>query len=179
MSIILITGMPGAGKEEFLKVAQDYGYKVVRMGDVVREWAEKNDIKKKDKSVGEFAQEEREEHHMGIWAERTLDWIETDKVIIDGLRSKDELNVFKEEIEKQLIKIAIHASPETRFERLKARDREDAPKSLEEFNKRDDRELSWGLGEVIAKADHMIVNESDLQEFQKKVRDLIEDIERC
>jgi hypothetical protein len=35
--VICLTGMPGCGKEEFVRVAQDLSLPIVRMGDVVRE----------------------------------------------------------------------------------------------------------------------------------------------
>ena len=37
MRIILVAGMPGAGKEELLTVARGMGLPFVRMGDLVRE----------------------------------------------------------------------------------------------------------------------------------------------
>ncbi len=37
MKILVVAGMPGAGKEELLNVARSMGYNFVRMGDVVRE----------------------------------------------------------------------------------------------------------------------------------------------
>ncbi len=37
MRLVVVTGMPGAGKEELLNVAVSLGFPFVRMGDVVRE----------------------------------------------------------------------------------------------------------------------------------------------
>ena len=37
MKILVVAGMPGAGKEELLKVAQSMGYSFLRMGDIVRD----------------------------------------------------------------------------------------------------------------------------------------------
>jgi len=175
MATILLTGMPGAGKEEFLNVAREEGYDVIRMGDVVREHAEKKDISFEDSSLGSFAHDEREKHHEGIWADRTLCDITEDKTIIDGVRSTAEVSIFKSELGDLHI-VAIHASPKTRFERLKERGREDAPESWSEFNDRDNRELNWGLSRVISRADHMIINESSLKDFYSKVRDLLKEL---
>ena len=36
MRILLIAGMPGAGKEELLNVARSMGVPFLRMGDIVR-----------------------------------------------------------------------------------------------------------------------------------------------
>lgn len=177
MTIILLTGMPGCGKEEFLRIAEGSGYDIVRMGDVVRERAEQNGISMTDKGVGTFADRERKDHHYGIWAERTVDRLGEEKTVIDGVRSPEEVETFKEEIEKGLFIVAIHASPETRYERLKKRAREDSPETKEEFDERDERELNWGLGDVIARADKMVVNEGSLQRFQEEVEELFEGLD--
>ena len=163
MTTILLTGMPGCGKEEFLKVALSHGFTVVRMGDVVREHAPAN-----DGSIGEFANAERQKHHPAIWAERTLLRMEGQRTIIDGVRSLDEVDYFQRELGTDLHIVAVHASPETRYQRLVSRARSDAPSSIEEFLERDRRELGWGIGNVIAKAQVMLVNEGSIADFQNK-----------
>ncbi len=174
MVVILLAGMPGAGKEEFLRVAKKEDYDIVRMGDVVREQAEIADVSKEDISIGEFANRERQDHHDGIWADRTLSKISEEKTVIDGIRSVDEVNIFRSELEKDAPIVAIHSSPKTRFKRLKERSREDAPQTLKEFHERDSRELDWGLGKVIARADWMIVNEGTLSEFYNKAGNVLD-----
>ncbi len=63
--VFVLTGMPGAGKEEFVKVAQQDGYSVIRMGDVVRLEAEKRKVAMDDRGVGGFASSERQAHGPG------------------------------------------------------------------------------------------------------------------
>ncbi len=45
--------------------------------------------------------------------------------------------------------------------------------SIEEFREREKKELSWGLGNVIAMADIVIINEGSLEEFKEKVREIL------
>ena len=61
--------------------------------------------------------------------------------------------------------VAVHSSPETRYERLVARGRSDDPKSWEEFADRDARELGVGIGDVIALAQEMLVNETSFEDM--------------
>ena len=81
MAIILLVGMPGAGKEEFLKVAQERNYEVIRMGDVVREFVASQGKLLRDDVVGSIASEERKKHGIDIWAKRTVEKIKKLKSI--------------------------------------------------------------------------------------------------
>ena len=87
---IAVVGMPGSGKEEFVKIAVSMGYSVVRMGDVVREEAKRLGLEMTDKSIGGLAQSEREKHGYGIWAVRAIPRLK-ERMIIDGalLRARE------------------------------------------------------------------------------------------
>jgi dephospho-CoA kinase len=169
----VLTGMPGSGKEEFVKIAKEQGFMVVRMGDVVRKEVKSQGLEATDDTVGGFAAFEREKFGMGIWAQRTVPLVKGDLVLIDGLRGEAELDEFRSAFGDDLILIGIHASPKTRFERIKKRNREDATASWEAFKKRELRELSWGIGNAIAQCDHVVINEKGLSEFQIDVRNLL------
>jgi dephospho-CoA kinase len=71
------------------------------------------------------------------------------------------------------VTIAVHASPETRFQRLFRRKRSDDPQGWESFLQRDMRELSLGLGNVIATADYMTINEGSKIQTEKQIHDLL------
>ena len=162
--------MPGCGKEEALVVAQTLGFSVVRMGDIVREEALRRGLPITDATVGGMAHAERQGHGMGIWAERTLPRVQGERVLVDGLRGRAELEIFRGAFGTDLSVVAVHASPKTRYDRMLRRRRTDDAGTLEAFRARDLRELSWGLGDVIATADVMLVNEGTLEEFRRQAR---------
>lgn len=169
MKLVLVTGMPGCGKEEFVGIAEEKGLHVVRMGDVIRSEAKKKGIELSDANVGGLANDERLKHGYGIWAERTLPYLNKDDevVIIDGLRCPEELELFRERVENaELILMAIVSSPETRRKRLMRRGRKDDIISQGEFERRDKRELSWGIDKIIALADHILVNEGTVEDLR-------------
>jgi dephospho-CoA kinase len=56
------------------------------------------------------------------------------------------------------------------------RGRDDAPREWVEFADRDTREISWGIAEVIALADIMLVNESTLEDFREVVNETMRDL---
>lgn len=173
---LCITGMPGCGKEEFLLTASKAGYTVIRMGDVVREEAARRGIQPTDEGIGGMAHNEREVHGLEVWAVRTLERVDVDQVVIDGVRSLDEVAYFQRTFGNAIAIVAVHASPRTRLARITERGREDDILSEEEFHRRDRRELKWGLGEVIALADYVIVNEGELKEFHKEAQRVLRQV---
>jgi len=176
VKVLCVAGMPGCGKEEFLRVADEHGFSVIRMGDVVRQEATKRGIGTSDEAIGGFANAERETFGFGIWAERTFPRVRGERTVIDGLRGSMELDVFRKHFGESVQVVAIHAAPKVRFERLRQRQRSDAPTTWEEFRIRDTRELRWGLGDVIATADYMIVNEGELGAFRARAREVMESV---
>jgi dephospho-CoA kinase len=174
LKILVTTGMPGSGKEEFLKICEARGAKIVRMGDIVREKAKEFGLDSSDTSVGTLANDERKRYGMDIWAKRTIPFVGGELVVIDGTRGPDEIKAFRSAFGDALKVVAIHTSPKTRYERLKARARPDSPTTWEEFEHREQRELAWGLGQAIAQADYMVVNESSLADLKNAVDSLLD-----
>jgi len=145
-----------------LIATEPLGLPNVRMGDVVRDEKRRQGL---SSPTGDFAHRERELHGDDIWALRTLERLDGRPTIIDGCRSHAEVEAFRRILGDGLKVIALHSDPETRYLRLKARGREDAPTDRMDFHARDEREMSWGLAKVIALADEMIVNDTTLEEF--------------
>ena len=186
MKVIGVTGLPGSGKSVVSRVAKQLGVQVVRMGDVIREEA-----KNRNQETGEVAIKLRKEYGEFIIAERCVETINNyynnsnntkkrvgDKskstlFMIEGIRSEYEVEIFKKNFKNFKI-IAVHSTPKTRFKRLKKRMRPDDSREESEFNIRDNRELDFGIGNVIATADYMIVNEGPLKKIKAIVRSILE-----
>ncbi|MHB8584504.1 MAG: AAA family ATPase [Thermoplasmatota archaeon] len=163
MRAVAFTGMPGAGKSEAVESARAAGIPVVRMGDAVWEEVRRRGLPIVDENVGKVATEMRQTHGRGIWAVRTLEAIhkiDAHEVVIDGVRNVEEVAAFREALGHDFVLVAIHASPNTRLERILARKRPDDAPDEATFRARDARELGWGIGSVIALADIMLVNEA-------------------
>ncbi|NLX47792.1 MAG: dephospho-CoA kinase, partial [Euryarchaeota archaeon] len=126
--------------------------------------------------VGRFAHEERKRHGYDIWARRIVPLVEEGDTLIDGCRGMSEVNVFRQAFGEHVKVLAVHSAPYTRYPRLVSRGRSDAPQSREEFDERDQRELSWGLGDTIALADALIVNEDSLKNFKKDAKALLREL---
>ena len=175
MKLIVVAGMPGAGKEEVLNVAVRMGIPFIRMGDLVREMYPKRGPEDKDLALGQFASIERERHGYNIWAKRALERMSGNIYLIDGCRSMDEVNAYRS-LSDDVVIVAIHAPPKVRYERLVKRQRDDAPKDIAEFEARDSREMGWGLADVIALSDHLIVNDGPLEKFREESSEYLRSI---
>jgi dephospho-CoA kinase len=178
--VVGLAGMPGAGKSLVVKTAQQEGYAVVIMGDVIREETRKRGLELNPKNMGEVMLELRKAGGNTIIAEKCIPKIKktrNKKVIVDGLRSLYEVDAFKALFPKFTL-LAVHASPETRFKRLYRRRRSDDPDGWELFRERDMRELSVGLGNTIAMAEHLIINEKNRGYAEAKVREILRRVEK-
>jgi len=177
MKTIGFTGMPGAGKSEAVDVARALGFEVFSMGELVRTEARKAALSMDDRTIGAFATGEREKHGRAVWAERTADRVKRDAVedivIIDGIRSMEEIERFREIFGGDFVLIAIHTKCVERLERILKRSRKDDVKGAQELGGRDNRELSWGIGSAIAKADIMVVNDCSLKDFREEIKKVL------
>jgi len=172
--VIAISGMPGAGKGVAADAAKQLGLCVLVLGDVIREETERRGLEPTPRNVGEVMLKVREEEGPAAVAKRLLpkvDAVESDIVVVEGIRSLHELAVLHSKFE--VATIAIHASPRTRFKRLLSRHRSDDPETWGVFQERDTRELEVGLGLVIALADTIVVNEGSIPELQAKFKDFL------
>ncbi len=171
MRIVLVAGMPGAGKEELLTVGRSMGLPFLRMGDLVREaYSESHPD---SMALGDFAGHERDVHGKDIWARRAVERMGGDVFLVDGCRSMDEVLAYRSLGEDVLI-LGVHAPPAERYRRLVARGRDDAPRDVGEFEARDRREMGWGVADVMALADVMVVNDCPLDEFRTRAAEALE-----
>ncbi len=177
--VVGLAGMPGSGKSLVVETARELGYAIVVMGDVIREETKKLGLELTPQNVGKVMLQLRADGGVTVVAQKCIPKIESQessKVLIDGLRSLHEVDAFKAHFAKFSI-AAVHASPETRFTRLSYRRRSDDSNGWQVFRDRDVRELSVGLGNVIAMAEQMIVNEDSVSETKAKVAEALRRIE--
>ena len=175
LKIIIITGMPGAGKSEVANAFQSAGYPLIIMGDVIREETRSRGMEANPENTKKVMLDLREMHGPGAVATRCLDGLckqDSDIVVIEGCRSIAEVDVF-DDYADEVTSICVHASPKIRFSRLQDRNREDAPSTWEVFRERDIREISVGLGGIIALSDIMLINEGTLDSIQNSSKELV------
>ena len=176
MKLVIITGMPGAGKSEVAEGFRQIGVPVIVMGDVIRNETKRRGMDPNPENTKKVMLDLRETDGLGAVAMRCVDQIrsQSEKIVaIEGCRSIAEIDVFDDFADNVTV-VCVHTRPKLRFERLRTRKREDAPTTWDVFRERDLREISVGLGGVIALSDIMIINEESLDSFQDQVRLLVQ-----
>jgi dephospho-CoA kinase len=178
--IVAVAGMPGSGKSLIVNTAIQNGYAVIVMGDEVREEAKKQNMPPTPENIGKIMLELRQREGEAAIAKRCIPKIEKNpnaRVVIDGIRSLAEIKEFRNRFGKVTL-VAVHSSPETRFQRLYNRQRSDDPTNWAIFQERDQRELRVGLGNAIAMAEYIIVNEDNPRATKDRAREVLREIER-
>ena len=178
--VVGLAGMPGSGKSLVVATARLEGYGVVVMGDVVREETEKRGLELNPQNIGKVMLAMRRKGGARVVANKCVPKIErkrSGKVIVDGIRSLSEVDAFKRHFANFSL-IAVHASAEARFNRLYRRRRSDDPDGWDLFHERDTRELGVGLGNAIAMAEYIIVNEGDRNAAKARAKKVLWRIER-
>ena len=176
--VVAVAGMPGSGKAVFRRVFTKMGFPVVVMGDVIREEAKLRNLEPTPENLGTLMLNLRAADGPAAVAKRCVPKLEkaTERIVgVDGIRSLPEVHEFKKHFPNFLL-VAIHASPKKRYQRLFRRRRSDDPQNWETFMERDMRELGVGMGDVIATADQMIVNEGTFAQLKTRIKKVLKEI---
>lgn len=187
MLIVAVTGLPGSGKSVVARViAEELESPIISMGDLVREEVRRRGLELTPWTLETVATKLREEKGSLAVAYLLLEEIkrrelESQTLVVDGVRSLDEVRVLRSL--GRVCVVGVFAPPKLRLERLLRRGRAGDVKSIEEFKMRDNFNLSYGVGNLLALADYMIVNDSTLdnlvQESRRIARELRVAYEDC
>jgi dephospho-CoA kinase len=174
LRVIGFTGMPGSGKSEAMEVARSRGLPVVRMGDLIWEEVDRQGLPRDAAHVGRVADAMRRSHGKDVWSVRTVERVRqvargVPLILIDGIRTHEEVETFRRELGGDFTLVAIHTDPHHRFDRMVRRARADDALDHASLAARDEREMGWGIARAIALADEMLVNDGTLDGFKAKV----------
>ena len=178
MRVIGTVGLPGSGKGEAAAVASEMDVPVVTMGDVIREACRDRGLDPAEHH-GEIARALRDEKGPAAIAERSLPMIEaaledSETVLVDGLRSDVELDRFRVAFGDTFRLVSVEAPFETRADRLLDRARDDTDLDRDALREREDRELGFGMDEVMDRADVVIKNTDTLDAYRERIRAILD-----
>jgi len=166
--------MPFSGKSEAVNIAKELDIPVIRMGDLVWKEVEKNGLELTSKNVGKIAHEMRTKKGKDIWARKTIERIQdmhiSHCIVIDGVRNNEEIEAFKSVFGSNYLLVSIDISDEVRHHRAMCRGRIDDSANIDDIKTRDEREINWGIKEVMKKADKTFLNDGSLDSFRLKMK---------
>lgn len=184
--IVGVVGTIGSGKGIFSRFLGDKSFRMFAFGDEVRSFVDEESGRgdKGRKNLQFWGNEARVKFGEGFWAKRLVSKID-EKVdcVIDGFRYPDQIEVFRKTYGDNFCLVGVDAPEDLRFKWLKARGREGFPKTLEEFNVMNGRDLNGfrsgsgqHTGACVALADKDVFNDGSLEDFELKVVKIIGDI---
>lgn len=176
--IIGVTGMPASGKTVFSDIAQDMGFKIVKMGRVfINEICSRYGVDPSDAhAIRTHMTKIREKEGPEVVAKYCLSKIREsgDKIIVDGIRSRAEADYFKTHF-SDFITVSIWSSAKCRIGRSMKRigERSDAETTEEGLKYRDEQEIKVGVPDIMAMSDYCIVNELEYDAFVRKCEEFL------
>ena len=178
-NIIAIVGMCGSGKSVASEILEQMGYNKIYFGGVTMEKLKEANLEVNPENEKMMREKLRKELGMGAFAKILLPKIiESSKksdTVLDGLYSWDEFKILKDELGDNLKVIAIIVDKNIRYERLQ--NRTVRPLTLNEAINRDISEIeNSAKGGPIAYADYYIDNNSNLENYKKRLLQIIEEI---
>ena len=166
-------------KVSISEILENKGYKRVYFGGVTMDKLKEKGLEVTPENEKMMREKLREDLGMGAFATILLPKIkelsEKDHVVLDGLYSWDEYKILNDEFGKQLVTIAIVCDKKTRYNRLKIR--EVRPLSKKEAEARDLAEIeNIAKAPPIAYADYYILNNSTLENYRKRLDEILNEI---
>lgn len=167
MKIFIIVGMPAAGKNIARIYAEERGLPYFATGDLVRKEINRREIEPTPDNMARLSTELRGNDGMGVTrlALSSAMAAEAPVVMIEGMRSWPEIELIRKNAPS--VVLAFIAPLLLRRERIISRGRSDDQASA--FEKRDDREISYGTAVPIALADEYILNTGTLEDALKSL----------
>lgn len=183
--IIGVTGPLCAGKDSIAQIFKEKGFVCFSFGDVLRKLMKEKGIKLERKNIREYAKKMREKEGDGFITKLIIAQLNKEDYLVQGFRNIEEIKGFRKF--SNFVLIALESLAEIRFERMKSRERENDPKTLEEFKKLDEMELSgvnaegygFGIRDCMNEADFVIENNYGLDELNERVSELLESLRKA
>lgn len=180
--ITAFVGMPGSGKSTAVDYLTAKGYPKVYFGGVLLAAVKEAGLEINPENEAIMRKKLRAEEGDDFIAKRIItqinDLIEAGqhRIIADGLYSWAEYKTLKHAFPGELSLVAVLAPRHIRHHRLA--DRPIRPLTAEEAKTRDWNEIEiLNKGGPIAMADHFIINEGDVESYDKAIEKILEEIE--
>jgi dephospho-CoA kinase len=173
MKMVVIVGMPAAGKNIGRVYSESKGYPYYATGDLVRAEVRRRGFDTDAAHMAGVSTELRGDDGMGVtrMALETALKADSPVVFLEGMRSWSEIELIRQKAD--CVVVAFLAPKSLRLQRIAARGRADD--SVQAFEERDQREIDYGAAVPIVLADEYILNtgtmDDAIRELDRIVRE--------
>lgn len=180
--IVAILGMPGSGKSEVINyLIKKFGWPNVYFGEPTFDELRRRNLPFTEKNEKMAREELRKKYGKLYYARQIIKKIKKLKdkrgVIVESLYMWEEYLEFKKVFGDKFKTIAVYASPEIRYSRLKSR--KYRPLNRKEAQNRDYSQIeNLAQGGPIAMADYVIVNEGSVRELRISANKIINKLKK-
>jgi dephospho-CoA kinase len=171
MKLVVVTGMPAAGKDIAAQYAQVHQYPHFSTGDFVRAEIRKRGLNADPETSAKISTELRGKDGLGV-TRTVVDEVlkqKADVVFLEGIRSWPEIELIRSKARCTLV--AVVAPRKLRLNRIKQRGRADDSPNL--FGNRDQREIDYGVANCIALADAYVLNTGSMNDALRQLDEII------
>lgn len=178
--LIAVVGMAGSGKTIATDYLEQKGWNKIYFGGLIYDKMKEENIEITPESQKIFRENLRKQYGMKAVAYLLKEKIEKsykeNNTVLDGLYSWDEYTYLKNEF-KNLILICICSDKKLRYNRIN--NRKSRPFNEKEIIDRDTSEIeNLAKGGPIAIADYYILNNKTIEDYEKRLNEILESIEK-
>ena len=183
LKIVAFVGMSGSGKSVAVDYLTEKGVPRVYFGGMIYKEMEKRGIERTPDGESEkkFREMIRETEGKDWVVRQVIDEVHNlvnagqRRIVLDGVYSWTEMKTLKHEFPGQMTFIAIVVPKRLRYKRVAMRP--ERPFSEEEIKERDRSEIAnLEKGGPIAAADYYVLNDGSVEDMQKKLAEILEEI---
>lgn len=183
LKIVAFVGMSGSGKSVAVDYLTKQGIPRVYFGGMIYKEMEKRGIERTPDGESEkrFREMIRETEGKDWVVRQVIDEVRNlvsagqRRIVLDGVYSWTEMKTLKHEFPGQMTFIAIVVPKRLRYKRVAVRP--ERPFSEEEIKERDRSEIeNLEKGGPIAAADYYVLNDGSVEDMQKKLAEILEEI---
>ena len=183
LKIVAIVGMSGSGKSVAVDYLTSRGAPKVYFGGMIYKEMEKRGIERTEDGESEkkFREMIRETEGKDWVVRQVIDEVHNlmnagqKRIVLDGVYSWTEMKTLKHEFPGIMTFIAVVVPKRLRYKRVAVRP--ERPFSEEEIKERDRSEIeNLEKGGPIAAADYYVLNDGSVEQMEKKLAEILEEI---
>lgn len=176
-----LVGPIASGKGTVGQILREFGYEYYSLSERIREELTNRKLPITRQGLQDMGDELRGRFGDDVLAQRTCQLIASagqTRIVIDSIRTPAEIKFLKKNLGALII--GVNASPETRFKRLLAREREGEPRTWEEFLAADRRETEKcsdsskiNISACLELSDFVLENEGTADDLMEGIREIL------